>query len=129
MKRYLPLLIIALALTGCGHKEGHRGFTDEAKDPTALGYDPQAMQIEEAQGSSGMTADGSHFITGVALRGSQHSITLHVLDSDEEMQFSYPTLPIDKIAIWQAGDTVTVYFKDARGGNDVTRVIKGGPIR
>lgn len=47
MKRYLPLLLIALALTGCGHKEGHRGFTDEAKDPTALGYDPKRCKSKK----------------------------------------------------------------------------------
>lgn len=129
MKRYIPILLLATALiAGCTTKQGHHGFIDNPAD-NDLGFDREAMHIEEAQGSTGMTADGSHFVTGVALRGSKHSITIHVINSDEDLQFSFPTLPIDKIAIWNPGDTVTIYFKELNSGNDVTRVVKGGPLR
>lgn len=99
MKQFFIIAGVALTLVACGSKN----TTDSATQ-----QEPVAEHSHEG------CDNHDHVVTvvGVAQQGDAASglISVVKLDGGETVQFDYSLSNPDKIAAWEAGDTVTVFI-------------------
>ncbi len=111
--KFLSIAAIATAISACSSSTADKASGETCDTATCATHNHHEHGHSHAHGEA---CDNAHnhemVVVGIAQEGDYKSgkITIATINGNEKKEFDYTKSNQDKMAAWQAGDTVSIFF-------------------